>query len=81
MSYLFNNDSLLITLGRCKRLCRLRLRRHYIAHVTSRPDGLQNRSFALVRSQMIRFGNAAYHFPKILTNCVDSMLFHCFYDS
>ena len=23
----------------------------------------------------------AYHFLKILANCVDSMLFHCFYDS
>ena len=83
------------------------LRRHYIARVTSRPDGLHNRSFALVRSLMISFGNAASrspgaiplfffvrifqwnqttmrwnrvskacHFPKILANCVDNMLFH-----
>ena len=39
------------------------LRRHYIARVTSRPDGLHNRSFALVRSLMISFGNAASRSP------------------
>ena len=65
-SYLFNNDSLLITLERCKRLFRLRLRRHYIARVTSRPYGLHNRSFALVRSLMISFGNAASRSPRTI---------------
>ena len=60
-------------------------------------DKLWKRGFAIARAIPVSFFarsfqcnqttmrwsrvSKAYHFPKILANCVDSMLFHCFYDS
>ena len=60
-------------------------------------DKLWKRGFAIARSDSPLFFvrsfqwnqttmrwsrvSKAYHFLKILANCVDSMLFHCFYDS